>query len=140
MARRRAQFEIPARANPAEAACSLHSVDMASTSMNEGCRALRRSRSRLLHFFKDKNEHSLHLRRASGRLKAVVLEVEALGLDPEPAIRLMIRRSSRYADAQNEHRVLHGDVKFLASKTAPGPGGRAIHVRAWAAAVSANAA
>jgi TetR/AcrR family transcriptional regulator len=73
------------------------------------------SKPALYHYFKDKNELLAFIcEEHLARLKAVVLEVEALGLETEPAIRLMIRRFvEEYADAQNEHRVLTEDVKFL---------------------------
>jgi TetR/AcrR family transcriptional regulator len=48
------------------------------------------------------------------KLLALVDEVLAQGLAPEPRLRLLVRRIvEEYADAQNAHRVLTEDVRFL---------------------------
>jgi len=140
MARRRAPgFEVQREQILAEAALLFAQRGYASTSMNEVAERCGVSKPALYHYFKDKNELLAFIcEEHLARLKAVVLEVEALGLDPEPAIRLMIRRFvEEYADAQNEHRVLTEDVKFLASedRTRVLEGERFI-VRALAAAVA----
>jgi len=116
MARTRAPgFEIQREQILAEAALLFAQRGYASTSMKEVAERCGVSKPALYHYFRDKNELLAFIcEEHLARLKAVVLEVEALSLDPEPAIRLMIRRFvEEYADAQNDHRVLTEDVKFL---------------------------
>ena len=117
MARKRAPgFENQREQILAEAAHLFAQHGYASTSMNEVAERCGVSKPALYHYFRDKNELLAciceeHL----ARLKAVVREVEALGLEAEPAIRAMIRRFvEEYADARNEHRVLTEDVRLLA--------------------------
>uniref|UniRef100_UPI0019D4D149 hypothetical protein n=1 Tax=Vibrio vulnificus TaxID=672 RepID=UPI0019D4D149 len=48
------------------------------------------------------------------KLRALLVEVEAAGLAPEPRLReLVLRFVQEYADAQHAHRVLTEDVRFL---------------------------
>jgi TetR/AcrR family transcriptional regulator len=116
MARTRAAgFEIQREQILAEAALLFAQRGYASTSMNEVAERCGVSKPALYHYFRDKNELLAFIcEEHLARLKAVVQEVEARSLDPEPAIRLMICGFvEEYADAQNEHRVLTEDVKFL---------------------------
>src|SRR5450830_1638155 len=84
-----------------------------STSMNQVAEACGLSKATLYHYYKDK--YSLLVSIAEGhvsRLQALVVEAEALA--PEQRLRELIRRIvEEYADAQDAHRVLTEDVKFL---------------------------
>lgn len=86
-----------------------------STSMNQVAEACGLSKATLYHYYRDK--YSLLVSIAEGhvsRLQALVTEVEAEGLAPERQLRELIRRIvEEYADAQDAHRVLTEDVKFL---------------------------
>ncbi|WP_027476702.1 TetR/AcrR family transcriptional regulator [Curvibacter gracilis] len=86
-----------------------------STSMNQVAEACGLSKATLYHYYKDK--YSLLVSIAEGhvsRLQALVVEVEAEALPPEQRLRELIRRIvEEYADAQDAHRVLTEDVKFL---------------------------
>ena len=86
-----------------------------STSMNQVAEACGLSKATLYHYYKDK--YSLLVSIAEGhvsRLQALVVEVEAEALVPELRLRELIRRIvEEYADAQDAHRVLTEDVKFL---------------------------
>lgn len=88
------------------------------TSMNEVALACGLSKASLYHYVSDK--HQLLVAICEGhieRLGALVEEVEQQVLDPEPRLRLMVQRFvEEYADAQNAHRVLTEDVKFLDAK------------------------
>jgi TetR/AcrR family transcriptional regulator len=117
MARKRSPgFENQREQILAEAAHLFAQRGYASTAMNEVAERCNVSKPALYHYFRDKNELLAHICEDHlARLKAVVLEVQALGLEPQPTLRLMIHRFvEEYADAQNEHRVLTEDVKFLA--------------------------
>jgi len=86
-----------------------------ATSMNEVAEACGLSKPTLYHYFKDKYNLLVHI--ADGhvsRLQALVEEVEAQDLPPEPRLRALIQRFvEEYAEAQHAHRVLTEDVKFL---------------------------
>jgi len=86
-----------------------------ATSMNEVAEACGLSKPTLYHYFKDKYNLLVHI--ADGhvsRLQALVEEVEAQNLPPEPRLRALIQRFvEEYAEAQHAHRVLTEDVKFL---------------------------
>ena len=86
-----------------------------STSMNEVAEACGMSKPALYHYFRDK--YALLVNIAEGhvsRLEALVDEVDAQGLAPEPRLRQLIQRFlAEYAHAQHAHRVLTEDVKFL---------------------------
>ncbi len=88
----------------------------AATSMNEIAEASHLSKPGLYHHFKDKAEVLLYI--ADGhvsRLVDIVTGVEALDLAPEQRLPELIEAFMReYAEAQNEHRVLTEDVRFLA--------------------------
>lgn len=85
------------------------------TSMNEVAQACGLSKATLYHYFRDK--YDLLVSIADGhvsRLQSIV--GEAVGADPTPAgrMRLLIGRMvQEYAHAQDAHRVLTQDVKFL---------------------------
>lgn len=87
-----------------------------ATSMNQVAAACRLSKAALYHYVRDK--HALLALVAEAhvkRLEAVVDEVRAQALPPEARLReLIVRFVREYANAQNEHRVLTEDVKFLA--------------------------
>jgi len=86
-----------------------------ATSMNQVAEAAGLSKATLYHYYRDKDALLVHI--ADGhvsRLQALVEDVRALGLKPEPQLRELVRRIvEEYADAQHAHRVLPEDVKFL---------------------------
>lgn len=86
-----------------------------ATSMNEVAEACGLSKPTLYHYFRDK--YALLVDIAEGhvlRLLAVVQEVEAARLAPQARLRELIQRFvTEYAEAQNAHRVLTEDVRFL---------------------------
>jgi AcrR family transcriptional regulator len=86
-----------------------------ATSMNEVAEACGMSKPALYHYYKDK--YTLLVQTAQEhveRLEALVKEVQAQRLAPEARLRAMIERFvEEYANAQNSHRVLTEDVKFL---------------------------
>lgn len=86
-----------------------------ATSMNEVAEACGLSKPTLYHYFKDKYTLLVHI--ADGhvsRLQALVEEIQAQNLPPEPRLRTLIQRFvQEYAQAQDAHRVLTEDVKFL---------------------------
>jgi AcrR family transcriptional regulator len=86
-----------------------------ATSMNQVAAACALSKPALYHYVRDK--HALLALVAEGhmeRLIHVVEEVLQQPLSPEQRLRELIARFVReYANAQNEHRVLTEDVKFL---------------------------
>ena len=86
-----------------------------ATTMNQVAAACGLSKPTLYHYFTDKQSLLLHI--AGGhvaRLEALSGEVQALQLAPEVRLRTLIQRFMQaYAHAQNEHRVLTEDVRFL---------------------------
>jgi AcrR family transcriptional regulator len=86
-----------------------------ATSMNQVAEAAGLSKATLYHYYRDKDALLVHI--ADGhvsRLRALVADVRAMGLEPEPQFRELVRRIvGEYADAQHAHRVLTEDVKFL---------------------------
>jgi len=86
-----------------------------ATSMNEVAQACGLSKPTLYHYFRDK--YSLLVNIAEEhvtRLQAVVQEIEEEALSPAPRLRALIQRIvHEYAGAQNAHRVLTEDVRFL---------------------------
>ena len=86
-----------------------------ATSMNQVAAACDLSKAALYHYVRDK--HALLALVAEAhvkRLEAVVNEVQAARLNPEARLReLIVRFVREYSNAQNEHRVLTEDVKFL---------------------------
>ena len=86
-----------------------------ATTMNQVAAACGVTKPTLYHYFTDKQSLLLHI--AAGhvqRLEQLSREVQALSLDPPQRLRTLIERFMRvYAGAQNEHRVLTEDVRFL---------------------------
>ena len=87
----------------------------ASTSMNQVAEACNLSKATLYHYYRDK--YSLLVSIAEGhvtRLAALVEDEQALLLAGEARLRYFIHRIvEAYAGAQDAHRVLTEDVKFL---------------------------
>jgi TetR/AcrR family transcriptional regulator len=85
------------------------------TSMNEVALACGLSKASLYHYFADKHQLLMHICEDHiDRLCALVDEVAQQDLAPEPRLRLLVQRFvEEYRDAQNEHRVLTEDVRFL---------------------------
>lgn len=86
-----------------------------STSMNQVAEACGLSKATLYHYYRDK--YSLLVGITDGhvsRLAALIEEDEAIALRGEARLRHMIHRIvQEYANAQDAHRVLTEDVKFL---------------------------
>ena len=86
-----------------------------STSMNQVAEACGLSKATLYHYYRDK--YSLLVSIADGhvsRLAAFVLDEQALALAGEARLRHFIHRIvEEYSGAQDAHRVLTEDVKFL---------------------------
>jgi len=85
------------------------------TSMNEVAQACDLSKASLYHYVSDKYQLLMYICEGHiERLCALVDEVGSQQLAPEERLRLMVQRFvEEYADAQNEHRVLTEDVRFL---------------------------
>src|ERR1700712_1976682 len=88
-----------------------------ATSMNDIAAACGTSKAGLYHYYRDKRELLFQITVGHvGRLEQFVVEVtqETQGADAQTRLRALILRFVReYADAQNEHRVLTEDVRFL---------------------------
>jgi len=86
-----------------------------ATSMNQVAQACELSKATLYHYYRDK--YALLVSIAEGhvsRLAALIDEEDALRLKGEARLRHLIGRIvDEYADAQDAHRVLTEDVKFL---------------------------
>ncbi|MGA0608894.1 TetR/AcrR family transcriptional regulator [Caldimonas sp. KR1-144] len=89
------------------------------TSMNEVAEACGMSKASLYHYFRDKDDLLVSI--ADGhvaRLEALVDQVLAAHPPGEGRARALIERFvEEYADAQNAHRVLTDDVRFLPEAT-----------------------
>ncbi|MDC8783746.1 TetR/AcrR family transcriptional regulator [Roseateles koreensis] len=87
----------------------------AGTSMNAVAQACQVSKPTLYHYVKDKQELLAQICETHVQgLVALVEEVSAQGLPPEAHLRVLIARFVQsYGAAQNQHRVLTEDVKFL---------------------------
>jgi AcrR family transcriptional regulator len=87
----------------------------AGTSMNQVAEATGLSKATLYHYFRDK--YSLLIDITEGhvsRLEALVAEVLEGDSAPEEKMRALIARiMAEYADAQDAHRVLTSDVRYL---------------------------
>jgi TetR/AcrR family transcriptional regulator len=83
--------------------------------MNDVAEACGVSKAALYHYVRDKDQLLAEIAMAHvARLRALVAEVQRLDLPPEPRARLLIERFvGAYADAQNAHRVLTEDVRFM---------------------------
>ncbi len=88
-----------------------------ATTMNEVAQASGLSKATLYHYYKDK--YSLLVSIADthvSRLQALVVQVQSENLPPKAHLETLISRIvNEYADAQNAHRVLTEDVRFLVS-------------------------
>jgi AcrR family transcriptional regulator len=86
------------------------------TSMNQVAEACGLSKATLYHYYRDKYELLVNI--ADGhvtRLQGVVTQALADEAAPAGQMRALVRGLvEEYANAQNEHRVLTEDVKFLA--------------------------
>ncbi|WP_428506286.1 TetR/AcrR family transcriptional regulator [Roseateles sp.] len=85
------------------------------TSMNAVAEACAVSKPTLYHYVRDKHELLVQICESHVQdLEALVQEVLAQELSPEARLRALIARFVQaYGEAQNEHRVLTEDVKFL---------------------------
>jgi TetR/AcrR family transcriptional regulator len=85
------------------------------TSMNQVAEAAGLSKASLYHYYRDK--YAMLVEIAVGHvttLEALVDEVRLQALAPDAAVRRLIERIiGEYADAQDAHRVLTEDVRFL---------------------------
>jgi AcrR family transcriptional regulator len=86
-----------------------------ATSMNEVAEACGVSKPSLYHYVRDKHQLLAEIAEAHiARLLALIAEVDAGALAPEPRLRRLIDAFlSAYAGSQAEHRVLTEDVRFL---------------------------
>ena len=88
-----------------------------ATSMNDIAAACGTSKAGLYHYYRDKRELLFQITVGHvGRLEQFVVEVlaDTATADADTRLRaLILRFVSEYADAQNEHRVLTEDVRFL---------------------------
>ena len=86
------------------------------TSMNQVADACGLSKATLYHYYRDKYALLVSIAEEHvSRLQALVGEVGAQRLEPQARVRELIRRIvGEYAHAQDAHRVLTEDVKFLA--------------------------
>jgi AcrR family transcriptional regulator len=85
------------------------------TSMNQVAEACGLSKATLYHYYRDKYELLVNIAEEHvNRLQGIVGDALAEDDGPEGQMRALIRRLvEEYASAQNEHRVLTEDVKFL---------------------------
>ena len=124
----------------AEAAALFATRGFTATTMNELAKACGVSKALLYHYVRDKHDllAQISLNHVA-TLEALVAEVRALKLGPEPHLRrLIIGFTAAYASAQNEHRVLTEDVRFLdAEQSAAVLGAQRRVVAAFAAAITA---
>ena len=85
------------------------------TSMNQVAEACGLSKATLYHYYRDKYELLVNIADSHvSRLQGIVADALAEDASPQGQLRALIRRLvEEYANAQNEHRVLTEDVKFL---------------------------
>ena len=85
------------------------------TSMNQVAEACGLSKATLYHYYRDKYELLVNIADTHvSRLQGIVDDALAQEQAPQGQMRALIRRLvEEYANAQNEHRVLTEDVKFL---------------------------
>ena len=117
MARKRAPgFEAQREDILAAAARLFANQGFSATSMNQVAEACGVAKPTLYHYFQDKQELLAQICDSHVHaLLALVEEVRALPLPPEGQLRALIERFTRaYADAQDQHRVLTSEIKFLA--------------------------
>ena len=98
-----------------EAAALFARQGYSGTSMNQVAQACGISKPALYHYVRDKQQLVATIAGAHvARLETLVAEVARQGLAPEPHLRqLILRFVEDYAGAQNAHRVLTEDVRFL---------------------------
>ncbi|TXD64240.1 TetR/AcrR family transcriptional regulator, partial [Mitsuaria sp. TWR114] len=86
-----------------------------ATSMNQVAEACEVSKPTLYHYVRDKHELLAQIcQNHLQHLVDLVDEVSAQGLPPQDHLRGLIHRFVQaYGEAQNEHRVLTEDLKFL---------------------------
>jgi len=86
-----------------------------ATTMNDVAAASGVSKATLYHYVRDKQDLLAHITAGHvARLEALVQDVAALPMAPEARLHELIHRFMQaYAGAQDEHRVLTEDVKFL---------------------------
>lgn len=86
-----------------------------ATSMNQVAEACGLSKATLYHYYRDKYALLVEIAEGHvGALAALVDEVQAQALPPADAVRRLIERIiGEYAGAQDAHRVLTEDVRFL---------------------------
>lgn len=113
---RSAGFELQREQMLAAAAQLFASRGYTATTMSEVAAVCGVSKATLYHYVSDK--HALLAQITRGhvvRLEQLVQDVHGLGLPPQAKLQeLIVRFMQVYADAQNEHRVLTEDLKFLA--------------------------
>jgi AcrR family transcriptional regulator len=101
----------------AQAAALFANQGYTATSMNDIAAACGTSKAGLYHYYRDKRELLFQITVGHvARLEQFVAEVgrETAAADAQTRLRALILRFVReYADAQNEHRVLTEDVRFL---------------------------
>jgi len=99
----------------AQAAVLFARQGYSGTSMNQVAAACGISKPALYHYVRDKQQLVATIAQEHvARLEAVVREVERLPLESEARLReLIVRFMAEYADAQDAHRVLTEDVRFL---------------------------
>jgi AcrR family transcriptional regulator len=85
------------------------------TSMNQVAEACGLSKATLYHYYRDKYELLVSIAETHvSRLQGIVAVALAEAEHPQEQLRALIARLvEEYANAQNEHRVLTEDVKFL---------------------------
>lgn len=108
-------FEGQREAILAAAAQCFAAQGYTATTMNAVASACGVSKALLYHYVRDKHELLLQIcLQHIARLQGLVAEVQAERLPPAAHLRTLIARfTAAYASAQNEHRVLTEDVKFL---------------------------
>jgi AcrR family transcriptional regulator len=86
-----------------------------ATTMNDVAAACAVSKAALYHYFADKHDLLMHIAvEHVARLEQLVHDATQQHHDAAARLDALIRRfTAAYADAQNEHRVLTEDVKFL---------------------------
>ena len=113
--KRAAGYENQREAIIEQAAALFARNGFVGTSMNEVALACGLSKASLYHYFADKHQLLMHIcENHIDRLCGLVDEVAQQDLAPEPRLRLLVQRFvEEYSDAQNQHRVLTEDVRFL---------------------------
>ena len=102
----------------AQAAVLFARQGYSGTSMNQVAAACGISKPALYHYVRDKQQLVATIAQEHvARLEAVVRDVDRLALEPQPRLReLIVRFVAEYAGAQDAHRVLTEDVRFLGAE------------------------